>query len=399
MIFSALNIQDMRTKSTKTVKYNKPFRKNKIAHLTSVHVRSDTRVLYRECESLVIAGYDVSLIVCDGLGDEIVCGTRIVDAGGHSDKRLIRVVLGTLSIYMRALKLDAQIYHFHDPELIPIGLLLKRKGKRVIFDIHENIVNQIKMKRWLPLRTMISKLYFLLDSISSRAFYLILAEDSYAKIYNKLSKRYVIIKNMPKLTLFDKYIVPRGNKKGIFYIGVIAKERGIYHVLEGLRILKKRGIHFHFHCVGNISSGDESKISDKLTKYGLEDCVTFYGRLELAKGYQYSRECRVGVAILAPSENYKESYSTKMFEYMAAGMPVVTSNFPIYKNVIETNDCGICVDPFNTHEIARAIEYLMLNDEEADRMGKNGRSSVEKEYNWMVENNKMLNFYEDLLKT
>jgi glycosyltransferase involved in cell wall biosynthesis len=346
-----------------------------------------------------MAGYDVSLIVCDGLGNDIVCGTKIIDVGSYKGNRFQRVILGTLSIYMRALKLDAEIYHFHDPELIPIGLLLKRKGKKVIFDIHENIVNQIKMKSWLPLRTMISELYFLLDYISSRAFYLILAEDSYAKIYNRLSKRYVIIKNMPKLTLFDKYIVTRGNKKGIFYIGVIAKERGIYHVLEALRILKERGIHFHFHCVGNISTGDENKISNKLTKYGLEDCVTFYGRLELVKGYQYSKECRVGVAILAPSENYKESYSTKMFEYMAAGMPVVTSNFPIYKNVVETNDCGICVDPFNAQEIARAIGHLMLNDEEANRMGKNGRSAVEEEYNWKVEKNKMFNLYEGLLKT
>ena len=116
------------------------------------------------------------------------------------------------------------------------------------------------------------------------------------------------------------------------------------------------------------------------------------------KGYQYSKECRVGVAILAPSENYKESYSTKMFEYMAAGMPVVTSNFPIYKKVVETHACGICVDPLNTQEIARAFEYLMLNDDEANRMGKNGRSAVEKKYNWMIENNKMLNLYEGLLK-
>lgn len=388
----------MRTRSTKTIRHNRAGRQSKVAHLTSVHVRSDTRVLYRECESLVMAGYDVSLIVCDGLGNDIVYGTKIIDVGSYRRNRLLRVGLGTFSIFKTALQSNAEIYHFHDPELIPVGLFLKIKGKRVIFDIHENIGGQIKMKRWLPLRKMISKLYFVFDIISIKAFHIILAEDSYAKIYNKLSKRYVIIKNMPKLTLFDKYIVPRGDKKGIFYIGVIAKERGIYHVLEALRIIKEKGIHFHFHCVGSIGTGDENKISDKLTKYGLEECVTFYGRLELVKGYQYSKECRVGVAILAPSENYKESYSTKMFEYMAAGMPVVTSNFPIYKKVVETHACGICVDPFNTQEIARAFEYLMLNDEEANRMGKNGRSAVEKKYNWMIENNKMLNLYEGLLK-
>ena len=389
----------MRTKISKTIGHNKPGRQNKIVHLTSVHVRSDTRVLYRECESLVMAGYDVSLIVCDGFGNDIVHGIKIIDVGSYRGNRLLRVFLGTLFILISALKLNAEIYHFHDPELIPVGLFLKIKGKRVIFDIHENIGGQIKMKKWLPLRKMISKLYFVFDTISVKAFFIILAEESYAKIYNKLSKRYLIIKNMPKLTLFDKYVVSRGDKKGIFYIGVIAKERGIYHLLEALRILKEIGIHFHFHCVGNISSGDGNKISHKLKKYGLENWVTFYGRLELVKGYQYSKKCRVGVAILAPSENYKESYSTKMFEYMAAGMPVVTSNFPIYKKVVETYDCGICVDPFNIQEIARAIEYLMLNDEEANRMGKNGRSAVEKKYNWMIENNKMLNLYEHLLKT
>ena len=228
----------MRTRSTKTIRHNWAGRQSKVAHLTSVHVRSDTRVLYRECESLVMAGYDVSLIVCDGLGNDIVYGTKIIDVGSYRRNRLLRVVLGTLSIFKTALKSNAEIYHFHDPELIPVGLLLKIKGKRVIFDIHENIGGQIKMKRWLPLRKIISKLYFVFDIISIKAFHIILAEDSYAKIYNKLSKRYVIIKNMPKLTLFDKHIVPRGDKKGIFYIGVIAKERGIYHVLEALRIIK-----------------------------------------------------------------------------------------------------------------------------------------------------------------
>ena len=88
-----------------------------------------------------------------------------------------------------------------------------------------------------------------------------------------------------------------------------------------------------------------------------------------------------------------------MFEYMAAGIPVVASNFPLWKEIIEENKCGICVEPANVEQISDAVNYLLNNPEEAQRMGANGRKAVEEKYNWNNEAKTLLQLYCDLSET
>ena len=81
---------------------------------------------------------------------------------------------------------------------------------------------------------------------------------------------------------------------------------------------------------------------------------------------------------------------------MSAGVPVIGSRFPLWQEIIEGNRCGLCVDPLNPEEIAEAIEYLVGNREEAEEMGRNGQRAVEERYNWSVEENRLIRFYESL---
>jgi len=109
-----------------------------------------------------------------------------------------------------------------------------------------------------------------------------------------------------------------------------------------------------------------------------------------------SENCQVGLSILMPIENYLESYSTKIFEYMAIGLPVITSNFPLYQEVVERYECGFCVDPADPQELADRITELSKNNELILEFSTNGIRAAESKFNWNREEQKLLAVYQTL---
>ena len=105
---------------------------------------------------------------------------------------------------------------------------------------------------------------------------------------------------------------------------------------------------------------------------------------------------RVGIVTIYPTPKYLESYPTKLFEYMAAGLPVIASDFPGWRPFVELHECGLLVDPQDSHAIARAIQWILENPREAEAMGRRGRVAVEKHYNWEQEIPRLLSFYEEV---
>jgi hypothetical protein len=105
----------------------------KISHLSSAHPHDDVRIFIKQCQSLSLHGSDVSAVIVDGLGDFCDRGYKLIDAGA-STGRINRILKAPKRVLNHALSLNSDIYHLHDPELIPIGLKLKRLGKKVIFD-------------------------------------------------------------------------------------------------------------------------------------------------------------------------------------------------------------------------------------------------------------------------
>jgi glycosyltransferase involved in cell wall biosynthesis len=101
--------------------------------------------------------------------------------------------------------------------------------------------------------------------------------------------------------------------------------------------------------------------------------------------------------ILHPEKSFITSQPTKLFEYMAAGIPVIASDFPLWRSIIQEAGCGILVDPLDTQAIAAAIEYLVSNPREAEAMGQRGRRAAEKQFNWANEEQTLLSFYSSLL--
>jgi glycosyltransferase involved in cell wall biosynthesis len=382
------------------IKLNKFFNKMtqrtfKIAHLSSVHPRYDTRIFLKLCKSLVKQNYKVFFIVADGKGNEFKNKISIVDIGILSSGRFSRMTKTVNRIFEKGLELDCDLYHLHDPELIPIGLKLKKLGKKVIFDVHENIAFQILDKNYIPrfLRKLIAIIFRIYEINSLKKFdALILAENSYLKNYISLNKRIEIILNLPDHKLLKNFQKTTRNKMEIFHIGNITNARGFDKIINALKILKKKIPNFFLHYVGNYTE----ELINSVDLNDINKNIKFYGPKSLLDGLEYSKNSIVGISILKPLKNYQTSYSTKVFEYMAIGLPVITSNFKIYKDIIEKYDCGICVDPNNPKEIANALEIVMKNPSKAMRMGLNGIKAINEKFKWELEEKKLLRLYESL---
>lgn len=365
----------------------------KIAHLTSVHPRYDTRIFLKMCRTLSIS-YDVTLIVADGKGDEEKDGIKILDVGVLPG-RLNRIFKTTAEVYKKAMELDVVVYHLHDPELIPIGVKLKRSGKVVIFDAHEDVPKQILSKPYLNrfFKFVLSKAFSIYEKVSCKKLdAVIAATPQIAKKYLNFNIRSIDINNFPLLEEMDldlNYESRRANN--ICYIGGITKIRGILEIVQALEFVKA-GTRL---LLGGTFS--EVSLKKEITVEKGWKSVEELGWLDRKRVRKILRESIAGLVTFLPAPNHIDAQPNKMFEYMSAGLPVIASNFPLWREIIEGNECGLCIDPLNPKEIAEAINYLISHPEEARLMGERGRIAIQEKYNWSNEANKLISLYNRLL--
>ncbi len=364
-----------------------------IAHLTSVHPRYDTRIFIKQCRSLVDHGYDVSLVVADGKEDEHKDEVNIFDVGQLSG-RLNRMFKITQRVFRKAVELNADIYHLHDPELIPIGLKLKRLGKKVVFDAHEDLPRQLLNKPYLgPMSArLLSTIISMFEHYSCRRFDGIIAATPFIRDkFLKINSNTVDINNFP---LIDELAssVPWAEKcTDVCYVGGIGTIRGIRELVHACEYLQSPA---RLNLVGSFY---EPIVEAEVKSYKGWMHVNELGFKDRAGVRDVLGRSVAGMVTFHPLPNHIDAQPNKMFEYMSAGIPVIASNFPLWRGIIEGNDCGFCVDPLNPKAIAGAIDYLVMNPDEARRMGENGQQAVLDKYNWTIEEKKLCAFYAGLI--
>lgn len=365
----------------------------KVCHLSSVHFALDTRIFYRFCLSLS-EYYHVTLIAVHHK-KETRNGINIVPFRRFKNK-LLRVCFTWAIMFFKAVKQNARIYQIHDPELIPCGLLLAMIGKKVIYDVHENVAEDIFDKPWIRHKKILYSLYSFFELKAIRNFAIFLAELSYEQRFKDRKARYEIVLNYYNPDFFKPYVlVPRRRTFRIFYIGILLRTRGILEIIKAIHILKLRGMEVHFDVVGELYTGLDYEIDSLEFIQDIKPQLHFYGRLALEEGYEISKKAGLGMCIIHPMKNSIGSYPTKMFEYMAIGLPQVISNFELYKSVVETYECGICVNPLDPEQIADAIETALSNEENYSKMAENAVKYAPR-YQWNSEFDKVLKTYQSL---
>lgn len=369
--------------------------KKSTCHLTSVHPRYDSRIFLKEARTLSSNGYDVSIVVSDGFGKEYKGGISIYDVG-LSYNRFERIFTSTSKIYNQAKIIDADIYHLHDPELIPIGLRLKKQGKIVIFDAHEDSPRQVLNKPYLskPVRRILSILLNRFVIITCKHFDAIIASTPYIKSkFLGINKNSININNYCILDEYD-FVSSQNIEKlrYVCYVGNISVARGIFEMIHSLQFVKNE---VRLLLAGKFNDANDKAKAITTKGWAHVDELGWLNRKEIALVLKRSI---AGFLLFHPAPNHVHSKPIKLFEYMSSGIPVIASNFQLWKSIIEGNDCGICVNPLEPKTIARAIDFLLNNPDRAKLMGANGRMAVTKLYNWSNEERKLIRLYNDLLK-
>ena len=363
----------------------------KICHITSAHPRYDIRIFLKECKSLANAGYDVTLLCTDNKPNEIKDGVSIISVDFHAKNRFHRILHAKKILLRAALNINADIYHFHDPELLSLGSALRSRGKKVIYDTHEDVPRQLLTRAWIPLflRKIVSFLFEKFENYHAKRFnYIIAATPHIAERFITVNTQTVAVNNYPLKSEIVRSAAWVQKKPQCCYIGGIGVIRGIYPLMDALTIAK-----VPLQMCGDFDTLELKKQVSAMPGF---DHVVYHGLLPRQQSHDVVNMCKIGIVTYLPEENHIASQPNKLFEYMAAGIPVIASHFPLWRCIVEENHCGICVDPENPREIAEAIRVILANDDQARTMGENGRKAVEEKYNWSAQEQIMLSVYERL---
>ena len=365
----------------------------KIAHLSSVHRRDDTRILHRQCRSLAEAGHQVVLVVADGRGPGEMHGVSIVDAG-RSRHRVARMLSASRRVVRMALDIDADLYHLHDPELLPSALGLKRHGRTVVFDAHEDDPLHILGKHYLHpwVRRPLARAVDAIERWACpRLDAVVAATTSIGARFAPINPRTVVVNNYPRLGELGTADRLRSDRAPLVaYIGSITRVRGILELVDAMPRCRSDA---RLALGGAFSPPALRRECETRPGWARVDAL---GHLDRDGVRTTLRRCSAGMVLFQPAPNHLEAQPNKLFEYMSAGLPVVASDFPAWRRIVEGCGCGLLVDPLDPAAIAAAIDRLHGDPEEAERMGRRGREAVERRYNWSAEEATLLGLYESL---
>ncbi|MEX0955316.1 MAG: glycosyltransferase family 4 protein [Rhizobiaceae bacterium] len=364
-----------------------------IVHLTSAHPRFDTRIFVKQCRSLKEAGHDVTLVVADGMGSATRHGVKIIDVGAATG-RISRMLSSTRRVIAAARASDFEVCHIHDPELLAGGLSLKRRGRKVVYDAHEDLPRQIMTKTYLPslLRRPVAGAAEIYERfICRRLDGVVAATPAIRDRFLSMGCKAIDINNYPDLRDVS---VPASSwsakTRGVCYIGSISAGRGVRELVQAAVLLDGDT---RIHLAGKFS---EKATEREARAHAGWSRIVPHGHVGRAAINGILARSIAGVVTLHPTSSYVQSLPVKMFEYMAASIPVVASDFPLWRQIAGSEECGIFIDPMDPSQIASAINYLVANQDEARRMGANGRRLVETKYNWKSEEKKLIELYQRL---
>jgi hypothetical protein len=354
----------------------------KIVHLTTLHAPRDVRIFVKEARSQAAAGHEVHVVAPGASGAEE--GVELHDLGARTDAGLGALQGRLRAAWRAARRLRADVYHLHEPELIPLGVALKATGARVVYDAHEE--TPLEVRALHPDRPVLGRSLSLGWSLAEKvtaatADGVVAATPSIARRFPP--RKTVVVRNFPTAEEVERFAGggPHAERTpNVVYLGGLTEIRGAREMAAAIDRVRHPGTRLVLAGPGATEvAGDRIDARGWLPREGVAEVLL---------------EARVGLLVLHPVPAHLESLPIKLFEYMAAGIPVVASDFPSWRELV--GDAGLLVDPYDVGAIATAIDALLEDPEAAQAMGARGREAVREHYGWEAEAERLLSLYERL---
>ena len=289
--------------------------------------------------------------------------------------------------------MPSQVVHFHDPALIPYALILKLFRRRVIYDVHDDYEATVcdRLSKWPWLSPILSKIWWGIEALTASFLDgVVVADRHLGGKFRTMQPE--VLGNYPRRDFTPQADTSGEDHFNIIFVGGVSKARGIARVLDAIDLLPFDDI--RLHIIG------DCKDLDLLRRIRNHRQVAYYGRVAWTELHRYYTKAHLGVALYQPLASfmyYPGENSVKIIEYMAAGIPVLCSNFPGLKTFVEDSGYGLTVQPDNPGAIAGKIRFLYENPDIREALGRRGREAFEREYNWEAHEGKLIALYERIL--
>lgn len=371
-----------------------------ICHITTVHPVKDARIFHRMCRPLAQRRHRVTLIAPQTFAPEAYLRPSPGNLRLGETPRSKR----GMAALRAALAEDAELYHFHDPEFIPLAFCLKalRPRAAVVYDVHEDYPSMMRTKHWLPpwSRTAAALGVRWANLAAGAALDgIVVADGGVAADFRRAAGSKLIVHyNFPDLQLFRPQSAETEQAEtDLVYLGGISERAGTFVLLEALRILARKGSRPSVRLAGYTDDEQgRAALETTLRREGLAGQVRFDGRLPHDEVPDWLRAGRVGLVLLQQVPKFMKNIPSKMFEYWACGLPVLASDLPPARQFLTPGRNGYFFMPGNAADLAERIAYLLSHPDHARRLGSAGRGMIERRWNNELQINELVAFYEKL---
>lgn len=373
----------------------------RVCMFTSVHHPDDVRVFHREACTLADAGHEVTLLVHADFDRAVRQGVELV--GLKKPRSRAQRLISGWRFYLMSRRLKADVYHFHDFELLPWGWLLKRTATaRVLYDCHENHPETVLERAWLPekIKPALSRLVRWVEPLLARSLdAVICVVPDQAQRLQRAGCKTVLIRNFPRL---EKFAAPavQLREEQLIYLGGLGMARGARLLVDIMQALKISHPQVRLICLGPFNeSWVEAEIKEYARQRQVNSCIHFLPRVPHDAVAEHLRRSRIGLIPWQPvPQMLKICYPNKVFEYMACGLPIVASDLPGLRHLIEPAGCGLLVKPDDVHAHVQAIRHLLDHPRQAQEMGERGIVYVSDHYSWRQESIQLRTLYDRIGK-
>lgn len=363
----------------------------RVVHLSTVHHDWDNRIINKECRALAQAGIDTHLVI-SAPEDRLTHGVHVYAIRKRG--RVGRLFGSQWEAWQQLRALKPDLLHIHDPELIPMAILWGRLRRRpVVYDAHEDLVKQLKTKSWAGGRRGrlvhgVARWLMLLADRGCDGIVTATAPIAATFKHHRLGRGerpVVVVQNLPWAGDFPDADVVNNGRVAV-YTGDLSEERGFTTMVDAVTAVPGAKLLLAGRALGSIG------LDDRLTA---SEHVEYRGLVPPSELAEIIGHARVGLVCLKRLPNYENSLPTKVFEYMASGVPFLATDFPAWQELFGGYDAGVFVDTDDPAAVASALAELINDPGRCAELGANGRRAVQERFGFENEAAKLV----DLVRT